>query len=86
VKISNVGALWVHYKEDKRTGNQTAYMTGYIDAGIFGKIRIAVFENQFKTYKEDDRKPDYTIVLSEQQDAVLADHMGELPDNPECPF
>ena len=40
MKTPNVGALWVHEVKDEVTGNEHVYMTGYLDFGVFGRVKI----------------------------------------------
>ena len=55
-----VGALWV--REYEKDGKKRKMMSGELDLGALGTIKIAVFKND---KKEKDNQPDYRIVLSE---------------------
>ena len=58
--LRTIGALW-----RKKNKNGT-FFTGIIDAGVFGKITIAVFENKKK--EGGDKKPDARICIFEQDE------------------
>ena len=54
---NKIGALWINEKNGKK------YMSGSVE--INGQaIRIVVFKNN---YKEQDKHPDYNIMLSQPQ-------------------
>ena len=55
-----IGALWL--KEYEKEGVKKKMMSGEIDLGALGSVRIAVFKND---KKEKENQPDYRIVLSE---------------------
>ncbi len=55
-----VGALWL--REFEKDGKKRKMMSGELDLGALGTIKIAVFKND---KKEKDNQPDYRIVLSE---------------------
>ena len=54
-----IGALWI--KEYEKDGKKRKMMSGELDLGALGAVKIAVFKNE---KKEKDNQPDYRIVLS----------------------
>lgn len=58
MKVINVGALWLHKKTDEATGNTKEWCTGYLELGLFGRVRIAMHSN---TKKMNGSHPDYII-------------------------
>lgn len=54
-----IGALWI--KEYEKDGKKRKMMSGELDLGVLGAVKIAVFKNE---KKEKDNQPDYRIVLS----------------------
>ncbi len=52
--MKKVGALW-----DKQSDKAGAYLSGQLDLGALGKIRIIIMENK----KESENQPDYAIFL-----------------------
>jgi hypothetical protein len=79
-KRSNVvGSLWINYKEDYETGKRSAYFTGYVDLGMLGQVKIAVFKN---TYKKEGTHPDYNIVLSQPEPQKKDEPVGDDSDVP----
>jgi hypothetical protein len=73
-----VGVLWQYSLSDN-----TPYFSGYLDLGINGQVKIAVFRNYYK----EGNQPDYHIVLTRSKEAAPDDGhiVDELPDNPEIP-
>lgn len=71
-----IGALWLKQSQDG-----TKYFSGVIQ-DLSGDINIAVFRND---KKENDKQPDYNIVLSERpKPAPQQPEGGPGPD--EIPF
>ncbi len=52
--MKKVGALW-----DKHSDKVGEYLSGQLDLGALGKIRIIIMENK----KESENQPDYAIFL-----------------------
>jgi len=52
--MKKVGALWVKEKDGRK------YMTGEIDLGALGNVKIGVFQND---KKKKDNEPDSTVVV-----------------------
>ena len=56
-------------------------MTGHIDLGALGQIKITVFKNGYK--QEDSQQPDYNIVLSEpgrqEEPPIVEEPNDEIP-------
>jgi len=61
--MKTVGALWL--KDYEKDGQKRKMMSGELDLGALGTIRIGVFKNE---KKEKDGQPDYQIVLFEDAD------------------
>jgi len=57
--FKTIGALW--RKESKNGG----FLSGVIDAGVFGQFKIAVFQNQKK--EGDEKLPDARIALFDDE-------------------
>ena len=70
-----VGALWV--REYERDGQKRKMLSGEIDLGILGSVKIAVFKND---NKEKDNQPDYRIVLSENNSGGKTDKAETEPE------
>ncbi len=81
-KSKKVGALWLNSSKD----GKTKYLSGVINAGIFGDIQISILKNTFKD--KDSNQPDYNILLVEplpEQKPVIADEVPEDSDD-DLPF
>ena len=63
MKTPNVGALWIHEIKDEVTGNEHVYMTGYLDFGVFGRVKIMLHSNM---HKMKNAQPDYIVRLCDQ--------------------
>jgi uncharacterized protein (DUF736 family) len=55
---AKIGALWKNQSRD----NKTPFLSGAINAGLLGQIRVVVFKNELK---ENGKEPDYHILLSD---------------------
>ena len=58
-----VGALWI--KEFEKDGKKRKMMSGELDLGALGTVKIAVFKNE---KKEKDNQPDYKIVVNDNSE------------------
>ncbi len=54
---AKIGALWLNQSEEKK-----AYLSGVVDTGLLGQIRVVVFKNELK---DKDNQPDFHILLSD---------------------
>jgi len=63
---AKIGALW---KNKSKDGNKP-FLSGLIDTGLLGRIRVAVFKNELK---EKNEQPDYHILLSDPPEKQLED-------------
>ena len=52
--LKKIGALWT--KESKKGGE---FLSGTLDLGVLGEVRIMVFKNE----KTEENHPDYTVQL-----------------------
>ena len=69
-----VGALWKRESEKGKT-----YLSGVLDMGAFGEVRVSIFKND---RKEKENQPDYNVVLSNDVGAeVEAAQQGAGQDN-----
>ncbi|WP_319526189.1 hypothetical protein [uncultured Desulfosarcina sp.] len=58
--LKKIGVLW--QKKDK---NEKDFLSGSIDAGLLGEVKIMIFKNE----KADDNQPHFTVhLLSEGKD------------------
>ena len=64
-----IGALWKNNNKNKNI----AYLTGLVDLGLLGRIRVAVFKNELK---DKENQPDYHILLS---DPVPVQEIDDVP-------
>ena len=55
---AKIGALWKNQSRDSKI----PFLSGIINAGLLGQIRVVVFKNELK---EKDKEPDYHILLSD---------------------
>ena len=58
-----VGALWIN--EFEKDGKKRKMMSGELDLGALGTVKIAVFKNE---KKEKDNQPDYKIVVNDNSE------------------
>ena len=49
--LKKIGVMW----KDEKTGN----LTGELDLGVHGEVRIGVYPNK----KQNEKQPDFSIVL-----------------------
>ena len=61
-----IGALWKNKSKD----SNKPFLSGLINAGLLGKIRVVVFKNELKDKNE---QPDYHILLSDPPEKQLED-------------
>jgi hypothetical protein len=59
--LKNIGALW---RKEMKNGT---FLSGVIDAGVFGQFKIAVFQN--KKGEGDANKPDARVCLFQDEPA-----------------
>ena len=76
-----VGALWV--KEYEKDGAKHKMLSGEIDLGALGTVKIAVFKND---RKEKENQPDYRIVLSEGVGNRVENADKDTADDSDVPF
>jgi len=55
---AKIGALWKNQSRD----DKIPFLSGLINAGLFGQIRVVVFRNELK---KNEKEPDYHILLSD---------------------
>lgn len=68
-----IGALWL------KDGQNGKYMSGQVSEDLPAGAKLLVFKN---TYKRDERHPDYTINVADDEQ----ERPAQAPQDPDVPF